>query len=159
MLLENKSVHQSQGHWMGPVRLTGVESGNLWVSHGATPIKYVRKNKFGWHHLLRKEMRKTMIGLGAEDSEDSNMPQNRKQQRRHPQPPVQLQTEQSSTALQKNRRSAEARAQDSAKQREPEAWCRSHMWCLSKAWCPNQAFCLNQKMSRSQTPMTWSLKS
>ena len=52
-----QGFHQSQGHWIGPARVIGVEGSNLWVSHRATAIK-VRKNKFGWHHLLRRTCEK-----------------------------------------------------------------------------------------------------
>ena len=43
-----RGVRQSQGHWMGPARVIGVEGSNLWVSHGATAIKCAKEQ-------LRKE--------------------------------------------------------------------------------------------------------
>ena len=36
-------VHQAQGHWLGPVRVLGIEGGNVWVSHRATAFKCAKE--------------------------------------------------------------------------------------------------------------------
>ena len=36
-------VHQAQGQWLGPARVSGIEGGNVWVSHRATAIKCAKE--------------------------------------------------------------------------------------------------------------------
>ena len=64
-------VHQSQsqGHWLGPARVIGIEGGNVWVSHraagpdttAATTTSLRRKNSSHHHSLRRKNINQNRI--------------------------------------------------------------------------------------------------
>ena len=54
------SVHEAQGHWLGPARVFGVEGGNVWVSHRATAIKCATE-QLRMASPAEREMREMLI--------------------------------------------------------------------------------------------------
>ena len=62
-------VHEAQGHWLGPARVTGVEGGNVWVSHRATAIKCA-KEQLRMASPAEREMREMLMRIGGDDPDE-----------------------------------------------------------------------------------------
>ena len=55
-------VHQAQGQWLGPTRVTGIEGRNVWVSHRATVVKCA-KEQLRMASPAEREMREMLMEL------------------------------------------------------------------------------------------------
>ena len=62
-------VHQAQGQWLGPVRVSGIEGGNVWVSHRATNIKCA-KEQLRMASPAEREMREMLMRIGRDDPDE-----------------------------------------------------------------------------------------
>ena len=64
-------VHQAQGQWVGPARVSGIEGGNVWVSHRATAIKCAKKKKqLSMASPAEREMREMLMRIGGDDPDE-----------------------------------------------------------------------------------------
>ena len=66
-------VHQTQGQWLGPARVIGIDGRNVWVSHRATAVKCAKK-QLRMASPAEREIREMPTRIGGDDPDKrSNM--------------------------------------------------------------------------------------